>query len=641
MAGVEYQVTKVDPTDPETKGAVYQVNKVTEEVAATLGGKVYRAKVIKNPSGPTVKGKVYQIVIVDPDTSTQGKVYNAIITGDSEAVVVGPAVSPLVLPDAVAGELDYVKAFGGTEQRNLPSGYTQLEYLGSDSQAYIDTGIAGGKDTLTIECKFMYDTFVAYGGVYGNYVSDSNQGIRCILAADSSSIIVNNETICTTSGNTKLSCSINNIHTLISKNTEIILDGITKIITNKTQGNTNTENIAVLNRSIINPNTSRDIGLRVYGFKIYDADVLISNLIPCRRKSDSVLGMYDTVSRHFFTNAGTGDFIAGADVTAPSPDTPMDIVSNNGVLKVNSQGQIYADGTVETIALNTFSQDDYLNAYCSISGKITAHDSSKLYIVPCKPNTKYRFIFDNTGVASPRCVINGFADKPEIDMRSDQGIYSSSNTDARMHDTTFTTDSDINYLAFWLYYNSASQPAVDKAILYETSLGATCEPLLAVGDYTDVQSILDGVVTRNVGVMVLDGTENWTEKDQYNRVSLQITDMLDSTSPRSLPAFCNYFENLHNGEPISTIAAGQFYLAAPKRVYFHISQATAADFKQWLAAQYAAGTPVIIIYPLATATTESVAGQALQVQAGDNTLEITQASIDGLELEAKYDKEGA
>lgn len=33
------------------------------------------------------------------------------------------------------------------------------------------------------------------------------------------------------------------------------------------------------------------------------------NLIPCVRKSDSKPGMYDTVSKTFFTNAGTGEFI--------------------------------------------------------------------------------------------------------------------------------------------------------------------------------------------------------------------------------------------------------------------------------------------------------------------------------------------
>ena len=38
-------------------------------------------------------------------------------------------------------------------------------------------------------------------------------------------------------------------------------------------------------------------------------------------------------------------------------------------------------------------------------------------------------------------------------------------------------------------------------------------------------------------------------------------------------------------------------------------------WKQYLADQYAAGTPVIIVYPLETPTTETVAGQTMNIQA--------------------------
>ena len=122
--GVEYQITEVDPTDSETKGKVYQVYKVTEEIAATMAGKIYRARIIKDPTESTVIGKVYQVVFIDDpgDPSVKGKVYNAIVTGLGQVVVIGPAVSPLVLPDAVAGDLVSLKAFGGCEQ-GLPSEY--------------------------------------------------------------------------------------------------------------------------------------------------------------------------------------------------------------------------------------------------------------------------------------------------------------------------------------------------------------------------------------------------------------------------------------------------------------------------------------------------------------------------------------
>ena len=49
-------------------------------------------------------------------------------------------------------------------------------------------------------------------------------------------------------------------------------------------------------------------------FVILDNMAVWKLLIPCYRKSDGEIGMYDTVSRTFYTNAGTGSFTKGADV---------------------------------------------------------------------------------------------------------------------------------------------------------------------------------------------------------------------------------------------------------------------------------------------------------------------------------------
>lgn len=40
----------------------------------------------------------------------------------------------------------------------------------------------------------------------------------------------------------------------------------------------------------------------------------VVNLIPCYRISDGTIGMYDTVTRRFLTNSGTGTFIKGPEV---------------------------------------------------------------------------------------------------------------------------------------------------------------------------------------------------------------------------------------------------------------------------------------------------------------------------------------
>lgn len=175
---------------------------------------------------------------------------------------------------------------------------------------------------------------------------------------------------------------------------------------------------------------------------------------------------------------------------------------------------------------------------------------------------------------------------------------------------------------------------------------ATAEMLLSVDDYTDVQEIVAGNVTRKVAVKVLDGTDVWGSSaagtSGYIRYSLTILG-----EAKTYAVLSNMFASKNSvvgtNESQALISGhtsyAAIYLSFPANLLSG-DLTTAAGrrtaFNDWLADQYANGTPAIIVYPLETAATESVAGQALQVQAGDNTIEITQASLTGLELEAKY-----
>ena len=53
--------------------------------------------------------------------------------------------------------------------------------------------------------------------------------------------------------------------------------------------------------------------LKLYYCKIYDNNTLVRDFIPCYRKSDNVIGLYDKVNNVFYTNSGTGTFLKGAD----------------------------------------------------------------------------------------------------------------------------------------------------------------------------------------------------------------------------------------------------------------------------------------------------------------------------------------
>lgn len=58
---------------------------------------------------------------------------------------------------------------------------------------------------------------------------------------------------------------------------------------------------------------------KIYDCKIYEGSKLVMDLVPAKRKIDNIVGMYDLVTETFYTNQGTGSFIAG-DVVVTVPE---------------------------------------------------------------------------------------------------------------------------------------------------------------------------------------------------------------------------------------------------------------------------------------------------------------------------------
>ena len=54
--------------------------------------------------------------------------------------------------------------------------------------------------------------------------------------------------------------------------------------------------------------------MKLYSFKVYSAtSTLVRDFVPCYRKSDSVIWLYDLVNDQFYTNAWSGTFTKGTD----------------------------------------------------------------------------------------------------------------------------------------------------------------------------------------------------------------------------------------------------------------------------------------------------------------------------------------
>ena len=163
----------------------------------------------------------------------------------------------------------------------------------------------------------------------------------------------------------------------------------------------------------------------------------------------------------------------------------------------------------------------------------------------------------------------------------------------------------------------------------------TAEMLLSIGAFEDTQKVIEGSIERKVGIKVLTGKEDWWV---YNRTHelhpecygyyVTVTDLIVNVS---IPAKCSHFNYVRY--TWETGGLGNFANHnLIRNVYFVTDKDSVEAWKQWLADQYAAGTPVIVVYPLATSVTESVTSQSVP----GKTVSQTAGSISNLKIEENH-----
>ncbi len=204
------------------------------------------------------------------------------------------------------GECLLMDVFGTPPQSILPTGYTALEYLESTGTQYIDTGIIVKATTLA---EFEYQ----FVGSAKNYVFGQ-------VAGRGSSIIGYRTDRIWWFRNTDLDLIDNNKHKVVfnQQDGKVYRDGV--VLATRGAFGTQQSQTILLFAELNDNNTINKGKVKIYNFKLKEGSTpsVIQNLVPARRNSDGVLGMYDTVSNTFFTNKGTGEFIAGPMVYLPT-----------------------------------------------------------------------------------------------------------------------------------------------------------------------------------------------------------------------------------------------------------------------------------------------------------------------------------
>lgn len=331
-------------------------------------------------------------------------------------------------------------------------------------------------------------------------------------------------------------------------------------------------------------------------------------------------------------------------------------------LKLANTSEVYVDGTTETVEVigkNLFDKNHLparIYAYFANSGTSWLYASSGYSLrFPCLPNTTYTARYNGNSTQTVLSFASTSNDTVPTSGQTSVTVTQAirQNTPTINTPVTLTTGANDKWLI--VQYNAVEPENTNMADNLQIELGstattyepyyyggsATAQDLYAVGDYKDVQSVLDGAITRNVGVKVFDGTETWVidgvSATYGTNFKIEINDAKLWTL-NSTEAMCNKFNAVSDAVGKASIPTWCFRGSSASKAYWFRSNlhSTTTEWTNWLKDQYNSGNPVIVIYPLATATTESATAQPLTIQAGSNIVEITQASMDNLELEVMY-----
>lgn len=188
----------------------------------------------------------------------------------------------------------------------LPSEYQEVEYIQSNGNQYIDTGI-GGSDLGEYEIKMS--PLSSRATTWEQYFAGQTYTETTVgkLYENSNRFVYQGYPLA------------RNVYVTISNLTDnafeikVINGGVysngTKL-TDYTPREWGTHTFYIF----ASHSEGLRASMRLYYLKMYSNGTLVRDYIPCYRKADSVIGLYDLVSKVFYTNQGTGTFTKGGDI---------------------------------------------------------------------------------------------------------------------------------------------------------------------------------------------------------------------------------------------------------------------------------------------------------------------------------------
>lgn len=196
----------------------------------------------------------------------------------------------------------------------IPEEYQEVEYIESTGTQYILTNyIPTITEDMKIELDYVFTvTQTGESMIFGSTARSTGIRFQCEY--------YNSTYWYVGSGVNQFRQVLNGVGKTINTRYSLFMDGETFTVDNQSIGYTNKwSGSQALPMCIFAINWINEIKYLNRGIKIYKLiftanEAKEADFIPCYRKSDDEIGMYDTVSKQFYTNSGTGTFLKGHNV---------------------------------------------------------------------------------------------------------------------------------------------------------------------------------------------------------------------------------------------------------------------------------------------------------------------------------------
>ena len=280
---------------------------------------------------------------------------------------------------------------------SVPSEYQEVEYIESTGTQYIDTGMKGTENTkVDIEFQITGIKFLPFGARSG--ATSNCFAIWSLNANVGSSLRVGFDG---TNGYTGGPTTTDKYHIIHSKDGTYVNNELVWTIQTISTFTT-PQNLIVF--GYYSSSTNRGLSeMKLYSLKLWENNTLVRNFIPCYKKSNNEIGLYDTINDVFYTNNGTGTFLKGDDIIKlPSAYQRVEYIESTGTQYIdtnytpNQNTKAYTKFNSNTLQSGLYSSSNKFTAYINSNGN-WRFGSTTVRINP-SIGVLYTSVQDKTGV---------------------------------------------------------------------------------------------------------------------------------------------------------------------------------------------------------------------------------------------------